>query len=57
LPEEYHQFGGQPIPGDLRLLFLSCIRDPQQLQPTWDRMTATMQAEMEKRKRKSNPSK
>jgi 4-amino-4-deoxy-L-arabinose transferase-like glycosyltransferase len=54
LPEEYHQFGGQPIPGDLRLLFLSCIRDPQQLQPTWDRMTATMQAEMAKRKRKSN---
>ena len=54
LPEEYHQFGGQPIPGDLRLLFLSCIRDPQQLQPTWDRMTATMQDEMEKRKRKSN---
>jgi hypothetical protein len=57
LPEEYHQFGGQPIPGDLRLLFLNCIRDPQQLQPTWDRMTATMQAEMEKRKRESNPSK
>jgi hypothetical protein len=57
LPEEYHQFGGQPIPGDLRLLFLSCIRDPQQLQPTWDRMTAIMQAEMEKRKRESNPSK
>jgi 4-amino-4-deoxy-L-arabinose transferase-like glycosyltransferase len=57
LPEEYHQFGGQPIPGDLRLLFLSCIRDPQQLQPTWDRMTATMQAEMEKRKGKSNRTK
>jgi len=54
LPEEYHQFGGQPMPGDLRLLFLSCIRDPQQLQPTWDRMTATMQAEMEKRKKQSN---
>jgi hypothetical protein len=53
LPEEYHQFGGQPIPWDLRLLFLSCIRDPQQLQPTWDRMTATMQAEIEKRKKKS----
>ena len=57
LPEEYHQFGGQTFPGDLRLLFLSCIRDPQQLQPTWDHMTATMQAEMEKRNRKSNPSK
>jgi len=57
LPEEFHQFGGQPISGDLRLIFLSCIRDPQQLQPTWDRMTATMQAEMEERKRKSNRSK
>jgi 4-amino-4-deoxy-L-arabinose transferase-like glycosyltransferase len=52
LPEDYHQFGGQPIPGDLRLIFLSCIRDPQQLQPTWDHMTATMQADMEKRKSK-----
>lgn len=50
LPEEYHQFGGQPIAGDLRLVLLNCIRDPQQLQPTWDRMAATMQAEMEKRK-------
>ena len=57
LPAEYHQFGGQPIQGDLRLLFLSCIRDPQQLQPTWDRITATMQAEMEERKRKSNRTK
>jgi len=57
LPEEYRQFGGQPFPGDLRLIFLNCIRDPQQLQPTWDRMTGTMQAEMEKRKRNSNPPK
>ena len=57
LPAEYRQFGGQPMPGDLRLLFLSCIRDPQQLQPIWDRMTATMQAETDKTKRKANPSK
>jgi 4-amino-4-deoxy-L-arabinose transferase-like glycosyltransferase len=57
LPEEYHQFGGQLLLGDLRLLFLNCIRDPQQLQPTWDRMLATMQAEMEKGKSKSNSTK
>jgi hypothetical protein len=24
----------------MRLLFLNSIRDPQQLQPTWDRMMA-----------------
>jgi hypothetical protein len=57
LPEEYHQFGGQPLPGDLRLIFLNCIRDPQQLQPTLDGIQAMMQAEMEKRKRKSNSTK
>ncbi len=51
LPESYQNFGGVPFPGDMRLIFLSCIQDPQRLQPTWDRMTATMQAEMEKRKR------
>ena len=57
LPKEYHQFGGQPLPGDLRLIFLNCIRDPQQLQPTLDGIQAMMQAEMEKRKRKSNSTK
>ena len=57
LPEEYHQFAGMPFPGDGRLLWLNCIRDPQQLQPTMDRIPAMMQAEMEKRKRKSNSTK
>jgi 4-amino-4-deoxy-L-arabinose transferase-like glycosyltransferase len=51
LPEGYHSFGGIPFPGDIRLLFFTCVRDPQQLQPTWDHMQATMQADMEKRKR------
>ena len=54
LPEEYHQLAGMPFPGDARLLWLNCIRDPQQLQPTMDRIQAMMQAEMEKGKRKSN---
>ena len=57
LPEEFHQFGGMPLPGDVRLIWLNCIRDPQQLQPTMDRIQAIMQAEMEKRKRKSNTTK
>jgi len=28
--------------GDGRLMFLDSVRDPQQLQPTWDRVTALM---------------
>jgi 4-amino-4-deoxy-L-arabinose transferase-like glycosyltransferase len=47
LPEDYRDFGGSSFPGDLRLMFLNCIRDPQQLQLTWDRLTA-QQAEMQK---------
>jgi hypothetical protein len=40
LPENYHKFAHFPLPGDGRLMFLDSIRDPQQLQPTWDRLTA-----------------
>jgi len=57
LPEEYHNFAGMPFLEDGRLLLLNCIRDPQQLQPTLDRMQAMMQVEMEKRKRKSKSTK
>ena len=57
LPENYRKFANIPFPGDGRLMCLNCIRDPQQLQPTWDRIQAMMQAEMEKRKRKSNSTK
>lgn len=57
LPQEYRSFGGVHFPTDMRLIFLACIRDPQQLQPTWDRMVATMQAEMEKKKRDSTSTK
>jgi hypothetical protein len=39
LPENYRDFANSSF-GDLRLVFLNCIQDPQQLQPTWDRMTA-----------------
>ncbi len=40
LPENYRKFANVPFPGDVRLIWLDSIRDPQQLQPTWDRMMA-----------------
>jgi hypothetical protein len=41
LPANYHSFANVSFARDLRLLFLNCIHDPQQLQPTWDRMAAS----------------
>jgi hypothetical protein len=41
-PATYRYLGGmQGL--DLRSIFLNCIRDPQQLQPTMDRLQAMMQ--------------
>jgi len=40
LPENYREFASIPLSGDGRLMFLNPIRDPQQLQPTWDRLMA-----------------
>jgi 4-amino-4-deoxy-L-arabinose transferase-like glycosyltransferase len=51
LPENYRDFAHSSF-GDLRLIFLNCIRDPQQLQPTWDRMMA-MGTEIRKQERGS----
>jgi hypothetical protein len=49
LPKAYRYFGG--FPGfDPRPMFLNCIRDPQQLQPTMDRMQAMMEAAAQKKK-------
>jgi hypothetical protein len=49
LPEAYRYFGG--FPGfDLRPMFLRCIRDPQQLQPTLDRLQAMAEAAAQKKK-------
>ena len=48
LPEDYRYFGGAPF--DIRGIFSKCIRDPQQLQPTMDRMMAGMQAAAQKKK-------
>ena len=49
-PSEFHVFG-VPMPGysDPRVIFLNCIRDPNQLQPTMDKMTAEFAAERARR--------
>jgi 4-amino-4-deoxy-L-arabinose transferase-like glycosyltransferase len=51
-PSAQRNFGGFPLQGDIRLVFLNTIRDPNQLQPTWDRMQAQFQAMMEEQKKK-----
>jgi hypothetical protein len=48
-PEAYRYFGG--FPGfDPRPIFVNCIRDPQQLQPTLDRFQAMAEAAGQKKK-------
>jgi hypothetical protein len=49
LPQDYRYFGGVPL-FDPRPIFSNCIRDPQQLQPTLDRMQAMFQAAAQKKK-------
>ena len=51
LPADWRNFGGIPLPGDARLLFLDCIRDPGQLQPTYDGMQARFKAAAAKAKK------
>ncbi|MGC2464875.1 MAG: glycosyltransferase family 39 protein [Candidatus Acidiferrum sp.] len=47
----FHYFGmPSPDGSDARLIFLNCVRDPNQLQPTLDHMMAAYQAEMAKRR-------
>jgi len=48
-PEVQRNFGGIPGP-DPRWIFLKCVRDPHQLQPTMDTMMAQFKAEMARRK-------
>jgi len=51
LPANWHNFGGFPTKEDVRLVFLNCIRDPRQLQPTLDRLQAEFQAMAEAQKK------
>ena len=53
-PSAFHYFG-MPSPDgssvtDARLIFLKCLRDPNQIQPTMDNMMAQYEAEMAKRR-------
>ena len=50
--ETHRNMGGFPGP-DMRVIFLDCLRDPNQLQPTMERMRAQFEAEMAKRKAQS----
>jgi hypothetical protein len=43
-PEAYRYFGGMPGKMDMRAAFLRCIRDPNQLKPTVDKMMAEFRA-------------
>jgi hypothetical protein len=49
LPAVYRYFVGGAF--DARKIFMACVRDPQQLQPTWDRMIAMMKAYQEQKKK------
>jgi hypothetical protein len=50
LPEGYRYLGGMPLMmGDPRDMFLNCIRHPEQLQPTIDRMMAMAAAAQQKK--------
>ncbi|MGB8480085.1 MAG: glycosyltransferase family 39 protein [Acidobacteriaceae bacterium] len=53
LPANYRKFANLPFPGDVRLIWINCIRDPGQLQPTWDRMAAVMQKQNQERSSKA----
>ena len=52
LPADYHYFGGMHFGDeDPTTVFRTCIRDPQQLQATLDRIAAIMEAEIQKRRK------
>jgi hypothetical protein len=51
LPQNYHYLAGMGFMGDPHMMFLNCIRDPNQLQPTMDRMMAIGAAQNQKKKK------
>jgi len=51
LPAEYRFVGGMPAEIGGLSMYLNCVRDPQQLQPTWDRMMAMGEEYRKKRKK------
>ena len=51
-PDKWRNFAGAPPGPDFRLMFLNCIKDPAQMQPTLDRIQAEFQKMAEERKKK-----
>jgi hypothetical protein len=52
LPADYHYLGGMHFGDeDPTTIIWTCIRDPQQLQPTMARFAAITEAERQKRRR------
>ncbi len=49
LPDAYRYLGGFSAWGDPSRMFLNCIRDPEQLEPTMDRMMALAAAAQKKK--------
>ena len=49
VPETYRYLGGFSGIGDPTSMFLNCIRHPEQLQPTWDRVQALAAAAQKKK--------
>jgi hypothetical protein len=47
LPADRRNIGGMPGNIDINLVFRACIRDPNQLQPTWDYFQAIFKAQAE----------
>lgn len=52
LPADQHSLGGVSPGFDVIQIFRVCIRDPNQLQPTWNRLTAEFQAQAAAQARK-----
>jgi hypothetical protein len=50
LPADYRSIGGGPPGFDIKQIFLACIRDPHQLEPTMDRMIAMSQSYRKQKK-------
>lgn len=52
LPSDYHTLSGMKLGDEDPIsIFRICIRDPAQIQPTWDRMMAMVKAEQAKQKK------
>lgn len=49
LPSQYKSFGGVQVNFDFRQIFFNCVRDPNQLQPSFDQMIAHFRQTQPKR--------